>query len=191
MDTLRDILINKIGLKEVHFLQLNKLLKKVQLKKKDHLIKAGETCSFLGFVQDGVLRSYIQKDVDEFNVDFYLPNCFVSSYTSFLTQTPTKGYIQALSDATIYSISHADYTDLLKFSSDWYLLGKYIADTLFIKKCIRETSLLTDSATDRYRLLLNTYPQIEQQVAQYHIATYLGIKPESLSRIKALTYINK
>ena len=54
--------------------------------------------------------------------------------------------------------------------------GKYIADTLFIKKCRKETSLLMDNALDRYKLLLQTYPNIEQHVSQYHIASYLGIK---------------
>ena len=65
-------------------------------------------------------------------------------------------------------------------------LMKYIADTLFIKKCRKETSLLMDDALERYKLLLRTYPHIEQHVSQYHIASYLGIKPESLSRLKSL-----
>jgi len=60
------------------------------------------------------------------------------------------------------------------------------ADTLFIKKCRKETSLLMDNALARYKLLLETYPKIEQHVSQYHIASYLGIKRESLSRLKTL-----
>jgi hypothetical protein len=124
-------------------------------------------------------------------VDFYLSGSFVSSYTSFLTRQPTNTNIQALSGSTICTISYPDYNNLLKTGVEWYRLGKLIADTLFLKKCKREKSLLMDSAEDRYNLLLKTYPQIEQLVAQYHIASYLGIKPESLSRIKSLTYINK
>ncbi|MTI32762.1 Crp/Fnr family transcriptional regulator [Xanthovirga aplysinae] len=191
MNNFRDILIDKIGLQEEHYLNLSKVLKKVYLKKKDFLLKAGNICSFIGFIQEGVLRSYVQKDGDEFNIDIYLQGSFVSSYTSFLTQMPSKGNLQALADTTIYIIPYKDYSELLKSTGDWYLFGKYLADTLFIKKCQRETSLLTDSATERYRLLLKTYPQIEQLVTQYHIASYLGIKPESLSRIKSLTYINE
>jgi hypothetical protein len=108
-----------------------------------------------------------------------------------LTQQPTNNNIQALSNSTIYTISYTNYSKLLQTDLEWYKLSKLISDTLLIKKCKREKSLLTDSAEDRYNLLLETYPQIEQLVAQYHIASYLGVKPESLSRIKSLTYINK
>ena len=191
MDALKKIIINEIGLTEEHLFQFGKILKRVHLQKKEFLIKAGDICSFIGFVQEGVLRTYVHNEEEEFNIDFHLPNSFVTAYKSFLTQTPTKAYIQALSDTTIYFISYSDYHKLLKESNDWYRLGKYIADTLFIIKCKRESSLLMDSAIERYKLLLIDYPQIEQLVAQYHIASYLGIKPESLSRIKSLTYINK
>lgn len=191
MEALKDIFINEIGLNEEHLIQFGKLLKRVHLQKKEFLIEAGDICSFIGFVQEGVLRTYVHNEAEEFNIDFHLPNFFVSAYKSFLTQTPTKAYIQALSDTTIYFISYSDYHILLKNSTDWYRLGKYIADTLFIVKCKRESSLLMNSAIERYKLFLIEYPQIEQLVAQYHIASYLGIKPESLSRIKSLTYINK
>ena len=83
-------------------------------------------------------------------------------------------------------MSKSDYDQLLQESNEWYKLGKYIADTLFIKKCRKETSLLMDNALGRYKLLLQTYPNIEQDVSQYHIASYLGIKPESLNRLKSL-----
>lgn len=145
----------------------------------------------MGFVEGGVLRTYVHKEGEEYNIDFHVPNSFVSGYKSFLTQMPTKAYIQALSDTTIYFISYSDYNKLLSNSTDWYRFGKYIADTFFNTKCERESALLMDSAIERYKLLLIAYPKIEQLVAQYHIASYLGIKPESLSRIKPLTYINK
>lgn len=191
MDTLRKIPAENIGLTDEQVGQLEQIFRKENHKKKDFLIQSGQTCSFIGFVESGILRSYILKDGEEFNVDFSIPGSFVSSYTSFLTQTPTKGYIQALSDAIVYTISYTDYTNLLNSNPEWFKLGKYISDMLFLKKCRRETSLLMDSAADRYKLLLQTYPQIEQLVAQYHIASYLGIKPESLSRMKSLTYINE
>ncbi len=191
MDSFNDFLVNKLDFKDGQFTQLDQVVNAVKLFKNDYLIKAGSICGFIGFVESGVLRSYILKESNEFNVDFYLSGSFVSSYTSFLTRQPTNTNIQALSDSTICTISYPDYNNLLKAGVEWNRLGKLIADTLFLKKCKREKSLLADSAEDRYNLLLKTYPQIEQLVAQYHIASYLGIKPESLSRIKSLTYINK
>ena len=191
MNSFRDFLVNNLDFKEGQLMQLDQVVNVVKLQKHDYLIKAGSICGFIGFVESGVLRSYILKGGNEFNIDFYLSGSFVSSYTSFLTRQPTNTNIQALSDSTIYSISYPNYNNLLKSGVEWYRLGKLIADTLFLKKCRREKSLLMDSAEDRYNLLLKTYPLIEQLVAQYHIASYIGIKPESLSRIKSLTYINK
>ena len=187
---LKEIFIEKAGLEEVYYNEFFKLLKEVKLKKREYLLRENSVCKFMGFVVEGSLRSYIQKDGDEFNVEFYLPNYFISAYTSFITQTPANGNIQALENTSIYTISHTDFQNLLNKSTGWYKLGKFISDELFIRKCKRQTSLLMDQAADRYQLLLETYPKIEQHVSQYHIASYLGIRPESLSRIKSLTYIN-
>lgn len=98
------------------------------------------------------------------------------SYQSFLTQEKSVGSIQALEDSFIYCLDKSDYDRLLNESTEWYKLGKYIADTLFINKCRKETDMLTDDAYNRYKLLLKTYPNIEQHVSLYHIASYLGIR---------------
>ena len=97
-------------------------------------------------------------------------------YQSFLTQEKSVGSIQALEDSFIYCLDKSDYDRLLNESTEWYKLGKYIADTLFINKCRKETAMLTDDAYNRYKLLLKTYPNIEQHVSLYHIASYLGIR---------------
>jgi len=184
-------ILNTLGFDEKLNADLEAKLNKVQLKKKEFLVREGETCSFIGFLETGTLRGYILKEGKEFNVDFYLPASLVSSYTSFLTQMPSVGGIQALSESVVYVLSFSDYHTLLQCNPEYYKLGKYISDMLLIKKCKRETSLLMDAAKDRYAFLLELYPKIEQLVPQYHIASYLGIEPESLSRMKSLTYINE
>ena len=139
-------------------------------------------CSFIGIVKSGVLRSYISKR--EKNI-IAISNLRIY-YQSILTQEKRVESIQALEDSFIYCLDKSDYDRLLNESTGWYKLGKYIADTLFINKCRKETAMLTDDAYNRYKLLLKTYPNIEQHVSQYHIASYLGIRAESLSRIKSL-----
>lgn len=186
MSPIKDIIIRQLTLSETcyeRFLEVSELR---EFSKKELVLPVGKVCSFIGFVEEGVLRSYREKDGEEYISDFYVPGSFVTSYRSFLNQEPSAGAIQALENCVIRYLSRANYNLLLSESAEWYKLGKYIVDTLFIKKCIKETSFLMDSALERYRLLLNTYPQIEQHVSQYHIASYLGIKPESLSRIKSL-----
>ncbi len=156
------------------------------LKKKEMFVEQHKVCHQFGIIESGVLRSYIEREGEEFIKDFYFPGTIVVSYGSFLTGEPCIGYIQALEETRLVTLSRSAYDQLLKESDQWYKFGKYISDCLLIRKCRRETSFLMESAYERYKLLLKTYPRIEQHVSQHYIASYLGIKPESLSRLKSL-----
>ncbi|MCL6220328.1 Crp/Fnr family transcriptional regulator [Zunongwangia pacifica] len=157
------------------------------IQKKEYLITPGKAGDFIAFVNSGVLRYFIGKDGSEYNIDFHLEATFASAYSSFLTGKPAIGYLQALEDSQLLMLSKKNYDALLSENTEAYKFAKFISDDYFLRKCKRQTSLLMDSAIERYRLLLETYPGIEQKVPQYQIASYLGIEPESLSRIKPLT----
>ena len=179
-------IFEKIGLQEHHLENFRKELRVKSLKKKEYLIHEGSVCNFIAFVHSGTLRSYVQNDNEEFNNDFYFEGDFVSAYTSFLTQMPTNCNIEALTDVTVAYITYESYTALMAGDSEFLKLGKYISDSYFIRKCKRETSFLKNTAAERFEMIKQLYPGIEQKVSQYHIASYLGIKPESLSRLKTL-----
>lgn len=185
MEILRDIII-KLGLAEEDYNHLLELTTVYVFQEKELLLTSGNICNFIGFVEEGTLRIYREKDGDEYIGDFHVAGSFSTSYRSFISAQPSVASIQALQKTKVRMISKKVYDALLNESPLWYKFGKYIIDNLFIKKCIKENSLLMDSAHERYKLLLKTYPRIEQDVSQYHIASYLGIKPESLSRIKSL-----
>jgi CRP-like cAMP-binding protein len=191
MESLQTIFTEILGLKADHFEEFHKHLYIKTLKKKEFLILEGSVCDFIAIVISGTLRSYVQNNDGEFNNDFYLENSFVSAYTSFLTQMPTNCNIEALTDVELYYITHKQFNALIEKDTNFLKLAKYISDNYFIRKCKRETSFLKNSAAERLQMIRILYPGIEQKVPQYHIASYLGIKPESLSRIKLLTYINK
>lgn len=191
MESLLALFTQQIGLNENHWAAFCDQLKTKNLKKKEHLISEGTVCDFIGFVSSGTLRSYLRTAEDEINNDFYFENDFVSAYTSFLTKMPTNCNIQALTNSTIHYISRERFNNLIEQDNSFLKLSKYISDINFIRKCKRETSFLKHSASERLEKLPSIYPGIEQRVSQYHIASYLGVKPESLSRIKLLTYINK
>jgi CRP-like cAMP-binding protein len=191
MESLIALFTRKLGLDMNHFEMFHAQLNTKSLKKKAHLIQEGSVCDFIGFVSSGTLRSYIRNNEGECNNDFYFDNDFVSAYTSFLTRMPTNCNIEALTDSTIHYISYEKLNMLIAQDNTFLKVGKYVSDTFFIRKCKRETSFLKNSAAERLEGLSSLYPGIEQRVSQYHIASYLGIKPESLSRIKLLTYINK
>lgn len=185
------LLTEVIGLKEHHAETFHNIMQMKTFRKKDYLIREGNVCNFIGIVLSGVMRSFVTKDEEEFNNDFYFDNDIISAYTSFLTQHPTASNIQALADTEICYITYEQLHALTEQDPQWLKLSKYIADTFFIRKCKRESSFLRHSAAERLAGVLSLYPGIEQKVSQYHIASYMGIKPESLSRIKLLTYINK
>ena len=191
MESLKTLFTETLRLKSNHFDEFYKELRVKKLRKKEYLIQESTVCDFIAIVISGTLRSYVQNKDGEFNNDFYLENSFVSAYTSFLTQLPTNCNIEALTDVEIYYISHQQFHQLIERDNNFLKLAKYISDNYFIRKCKRETSFLKNSAAERFEMIKKLYPEIEQKVPQYHIASYLGIKPESLSRIKLLTYINK
>ncbi|NHA04306.1 Crp/Fnr family transcriptional regulator [Mucilaginibacter sp. HC2] len=191
MESLISLFTEKLGLDKSHFETFYSELKVKNLKKKEHLIREGSVCNFMGIVSSGTFRSYVQNNEGEFNNDFYFEHDFVSAYTSFLTQMPTNCNIEALTNSTIHYISYEKLNKLIAQDNAFLKLAKYVSDTYFIRKCKRETSFLKHSASERLEALSSLYPGIEQRVSQYHIASYLGVKPESLSRIKLLTYINK
>lgn len=191
MESLISLFKDKLCLDINHYEKFAVQLQTKSLKKKEYLIREGSVCKFIGFVVSGTFRSYVQNEKAQFNNDFYLDNDVVCAYTSFLTQMPTNCNIEALTDSTIYFITQERLERLVSEDIAFLKLSKYISDHYFIRKCKRETSFLKHSALERFENLSTLFPGIEQQVSQYHIASYLGIEAESLSRIKHLTYINK
>lgn len=131
---IKKLIIEEIGLSNISYERLIEVTERLSLKKKDFLLQQGKVCAFIGFVEKGTLRSYIEKDGEEYTSDFYTDGSFTTSYRSFLTKEPSIGSIQALENSLILSLSKSNYELLLQESNEWYKLGKYIADTLFIRK---------------------------------------------------------
>ncbi len=183
---LASIFSEKLALSSPYADKFVQLASLTSIKKNDFLITEGTICDFIGILTSGTMRSFVQNESREFNNDFHFPHNFVSAYNSFLTRRPNYCNIQALSDAEIYTITYEQLNQLVAEDLEWLKLGKYISEQFYIRKCERESSLLQHSASERLDLLLENYPGIEQKVSQYHIASYLGIKPETLSRIKVM-----
>ncbi|UKJ08765.1 Crp/Fnr family transcriptional regulator [Solitalea lacus] len=158
----------------------------INLKRKGFFVKEGEVCQYIGIVEDGNLIAYLEtENADVLVNELYSTQSLVSSYRSFLTQTPSIGSIQAIKDVKIYAISYCKYTSL-QTSLSWSQFFRSISETLFLRKCTKETSLIKYSANERYQQLIDNNPNIEQQFPQYIIASYLKIRPETLSRMKSL-----
>lgn len=177
--------INKIvSLNEEEWNVLNNGLKRVSYSKGDLILTEGKHCDFVGFLESGLFRFYIIKEGNEKTTDFFFPLDFFSDYRSFLTNTPTNFNIEAIRPGVMWKLKKFDMNEFYKKSINFNKLGRIIAEQLFLTKALRLDSFLTDTPKDRYLDLLNKDPKILQSVPQYMIASYLGITPESLSRIR-------
>jgi CRP-like cAMP-binding protein len=163
---------------------LQQYLKLSTFKKRELLVAQGAVENRLHFIVDGVTRSFFQKDEKEISFEFYFTGMFISSYASFLTQTPSAHSIEAFTPLTVLSIQHADYKMLLSKSRNIEIFSRLLTEELFKKVSERNRDLLSLTATERYVKLLNLHTQYVREIPLKYLASYLNVTPESLSRIR-------
>ncbi|WP_164779542.1 Crp/Fnr family transcriptional regulator [Paenibacillus kobensis] len=156
-----------------------------RIRKQEHYVRAGEEADSVGFVASGLFRLYYStKEGDEYNKSFCGQGDWIASYSSLLLREPSFFSIQALSDGELLTFRYRDYQTLYDRHPCWERLGRIIAERMFIQKEKRERELLLLPAEARYRLFSEQFGHVAEQIPQYHIASYLGITPVALSRIR-------
>lgn len=153
--------------------------------KSDLFLREGDTCKEIMFVDKGGFRYFVTNDGDDFTKDFCLDsmNPFCTGFASFVMKAPSLINIEAIERSHVV-VWEKEYIDQLFSTMPWIAFARRIAEILFVRKEKREISFLRDSAEERYRLFVAEFKEVLMRVPQYHIASYLGIKPESLSRIR-------
>lgn len=148
--------------------------------------KQKNICTHMSFILSGVFRSYVidEKSGDEKNIFLYSSNGFVVTFKSFMQQVPCDYHTQALSDATVLSISLADLLQLYSQSHRWERFGRLVAQEAFRIALSRTESFLFQTPEERYLKLIQEHPDIFNNVPLYHLSSYLGIQGPSLSRIR-------
>ena len=165
---------------------LTSMFSEFQLKKGDFLAKQGEYSKNVAFVTSGVLRAYFRNNRgEEYNKTFFTEGSFVAAYSSIITGHKNLIDINCLTNCTLLV---ADY-QLIRSFYDRYpkveRLARILAEQFFVNKEKREIELVTLSAKERYVIFQQEHPELDQRIPQYHIASYLGITPTQLSRIRA------
>jgi CRP-like cAMP-binding protein len=157
-----------------------------ELKKGDYFCKVDKVATKIAFLEKGVVRSfYTNKEGQELNKNFFVASAFIGAYSSLITQKPNKLAQQALTNCIIWETDYINIKQLYNTCPDLERLGRLIAEYYFVEKEIREVNLLNLEAKEYYKLFQQQYPTLEQQISQYHIASFLGITPTQLSRIRA------
>jgi CRP-like cAMP-binding protein len=136
------------------------------------------------FINSGIIQVTLQRDIEEKIIDFFFPESFVCSYSSFILQIPSDVRVSALTDCEVEIISHDNIQMAYNESFFANKMGRILTEQIFIIKSQREKDFLTKSAEERYAELVSRRPDIIKLIPGYKIAQYLGIKPESLSRIR-------
>lgn len=148
------------------------------------LIQVGQLAKHAYFCTVGLFRLYYTlQDGREYNVAFTVENDFATSYGAMVMGTPSFFTIEAMEDSVVIEIPYDMLKELMDNSHAWERFVRNSVERLFIRKEERERELLYLSAKERYKAFLIKYPGLEHRIPQYHIASYLGISPVSLSRI--------
>jgi CRP-like cAMP-binding protein len=156
-----------------------------KIRKHAFFAEEGKRAHDIGFVIEGMFRHYYTKDGEEKTTYFYFENHFITSYISCITGQPSQLTIEALSDAVYINLPFKVLADLFEKSMAWQRFGRLIAEYLAIGLEERMVGLLTQSPEERYmELLQGNKKKIIERIPQHYIATYLGITPVSMSRIR-------
>lgn len=150
-----------------------------------HLQRAGEPCERIYFLNSGLVREYYRRsDGTERTRAFARSGNFSSSYADYLMNRNAQVSIEALQDTDVLALPLHSLDTLRSMHRSLDVAGRRLLEQMYVQKEKREFQFLTMTPSERYWHLTEDYPGIETVVQQYHIASYLGITPVALSRIR-------
>lgn len=156
-----------------------------KLRKKQYLLQEGDVCKYIAFVEKGALKSYV---IDEAGTEritqFALEGWTISDLYSFLTGEPATYHIDAIEDAELVLISKSAHEELLQKVPKYETYIRLQITGAYIALQRRLTSIISLPIEERYKNLTTLYPTIVQRVPQHMIASYMGLTPETLSRVR-------
>ncbi|AXY73204.1 Crp/Fnr family transcriptional regulator [Paraflavitalea soli] len=149
-----------------------------------YFVEEGNVYPYIGFVLQGLLRAYYLVDGEEINCQFYFEGHWPKAYHNFLTQTPSKMWIRAIEDTEVLLIRYDHLQALFQQSRHWERFGRIATENAFVAAQLRNEMLLLDDPETRYLKLTHIHPQILERVSLTQLASYIGIRQPSLSRIR-------
>ncbi len=169
---------------EARWQAMQRTLKPKKLARHEHFLLQGEVCRQLGFITEGYVRLYYVVGDEEITKDFNFKHDFCGSYASFISQQPALFNVIAMEPVRLYAISRDSLMMLYENFSCWQKLGRLSMERMFVRKELREASFLIDSPEERYQKLWLESPHWVRRIPLKYLASYLGMAPETLSRIR-------
>ena len=158
--------------------------KELYLDRNEYLSTLGTIDTNVYFIKEGSLKIYVINEDKEQIIRFGYQNNIIASLDSFLSDKPSDFYIQAIKKTTVKVISKADLMTFLNSDANYLKLWIAILEDMVIQQMEREKDLLLTSPKERYERVLKRSPQLFQEIPNKHIANYLRMKAETLSRLK-------
>ncbi len=164
---------------------LERSFNRVEREKGAILLHQGNTCKDLFFLAEGIARSYSIRDGLDITTWFSFKNDFVTSFTSFFPKEPSYESIEMLTDGTLYQISYHQLLEIQKLSREIERAIQHFSLLYTVQLEKRLFTIQTHSAKEKYQLMLQQEPPLIQHIPNKHLASYLGITRETLSRIRS------
>ncbi|MBL8957578.1 MAG: Crp/Fnr family transcriptional regulator [Myxococcaceae bacterium] len=152
----------------------------------EHLLVAGQRATKLAFIERGLVREYYVSAGGEEHVrSFCAEGTFTGSLYDLLSGADAITHIEALEPCRLWVAEWAHFQARCEREPGWHVAGRRIAEALYQRKVVREHQMLALTATERLEALRRELPHLERRVKARHVASYLGITPEHLSRVRA------
>lgn len=151
------------------------------------ILKQGEICRYIYFLKEGFARGFYYQDGKEFTLWFGFENDIIASMYSFVSQKNSFESIEILENSIVYCLEYEQLQRLYKQHIEINLIGRLFTEKYYIRLEERVMSLQFQTAQERYNQIIKTNPRLIQRASLGHIASYLGITQETLSRIRAKT----
>lgn len=184
MEEIKNFIDDIYPMNDADWAYFSSKLQKIVLAKHTPIIEVGAVEKYLSFIAEGIVRLYIPKEESELTFGFLFKNQFVTAYDSFITQSPSQYQIETLTATTLWRISYGDLQAVYDETQSGNAIGRRMAERMFLIKSKREISLLNKSAEERYLDLFEERPEVLQQIPLKYIASYIGVTPQALSRIR-------
>ncbi len=163
---------------------LQQIIRKKELSRKEYLLKEGQVCRNIHFIEKGLLRCYYLKDFVEVSSWFMKEKDVCIAVESYYHQQPSQEYIQALEDTVIYSIAFDELQRIYRNFPAFNYTGRILTERYYMMSEQRSKSMRLQRSHERYDWLMDRYPELMQRVPAKYIASYLGITEVTLSVVR-------
>ena len=148
------------------------------------ILEKGQVENHVSFIEEGIVRYYVPRERKEITFELTFADDFIGAYDSFLTRSPSVYRVETITRTTVWRLTYHDVQEIYRETESGNIIGRLASEKLFLEKARRELSLLNDTAEQRYLNLFTEQPDLIKRIPLQYIASYIGITPQALSRIR-------